>query len=132
MDENSVKVNCSFCGKEIECPKNMLATSKKHMCHICFQKRSDNGSGKELKDVHVDYPTHDLINETASRMVDDMVKDVFPKLWNSRKKELKEMPKKELAYEMFGTGAFTALSTMLKLQHERGMKEQKEADKKNG
>lgn len=131
MNENSIKVNCGFCGKDMECPKSMLVTSKKHMCHLCFQERVDKGSGEELKDVHVDYPTYDLIDETASRMVDDMVKDVFPNIWNNRKKELKEMPRKELAYEMFGSGAFIALSTILKLQHKQGMKEQKE-DKKNG
>ena len=124
MDENSVKVNCDFCKKEIECPKNMLEKVKKHMCHECFLEKVENGSDEELKDIHVDYPTEDLIEETASRMVDQMIEEVFPGVWNSKKSELKDMSKKDLAYEMFGAGAYIALSNMMKIQHEQNMKEQ--------
>ena len=63
MDEKSVKVTCDFCGKEIECPKDMIKKAKKHMCHECFQDRAENGNPEELKDVHVDYPTENLIEE---------------------------------------------------------------------
>ena len=129
MDENSVKVNCDFCTKEMECPKEMLEKSKKHMCHICFEKRIEKGSGEDLKDVHVDYPADSLIEETANRMVHDMVEDVFPKMWSNEKNKLKEMTKKELAYELFERGAYITLSTVLKLQHEQGMKQEKERDK---
>jgi hypothetical protein len=131
MDENSVNVNCDFCGKKIECPKDMLEKSKKHMCHECFLDKSENGSDVELKDVHVDFPTENLIEETANTMVNQMVDEVFPKMWTERKNELKDMSKKDLANEMFGAGAYLALSTFMKLQHEQGMKEEKK-NTKNG
>ena len=124
MDENSVKVNCDFCEKEIECPKDMLEEVKKHMCYECFLEKVENGSDEELKDIHVDFPTEDLIEETASRMVNQMIEEVFPGVWNSKKRELKEMSKKDAAYEMFGAGAYIALSNMMKIQHEQNMKEQ--------
>ncbi|HLC84279.1 MAG TPA: hypothetical protein VJH22_00620 [Candidatus Nanoarchaeia archaeon] len=122
MDETVVRVSCDFCGKEIECPKHMLETAKKHMCHTCFQDRIDNGSGEELKDVHVDLPPEKFIEETAERMVDKMIDKVFPLVWSERKDEFKELSKKDLAYEMFGAGAYIALSNLMKLQHEQGMK----------
>lgn len=126
MDENSIKVNCNFCGNEMECPKDMLKKAKKHMCHVCFQNKVNKGSDEELKDVHVDFPAENLIEDTASKMVNEMVESVFQKIWDSRKKEFKEMTKKDLAYEMLGAGAYIALSNILKLQHEQGMKEEKE------
>ena len=131
MDENSVKVDCDFCGKEMECPKDMLEKAKKHMCHECFLERAENGSGEELKDVHVDFPIENLIEGTANKMVNQMIGEVFSLVWNERKNELKELSKKDLAYEMFGAGAYIALSNFMKLQHEQGMKEQKEAKKQN-
>lgn len=132
MDENSVKVNCDYCEKEMECPKNMLETSKSHMCHECFLERVEKGSNEELKDVHVDFPTENLIEETANTMVNEMVEKVFSNLWNDKKNELKEMSKKDLAYEMFGAGAYIALSNVLKLQHEQEMRWKKETEKKDG
>ena len=128
-EHNSVKVNCDFCGMEIECPKDMLEKAKKHMCHKCFQDKAEKGSDEELKDVHVDYPTEELINVTANRMVNQMVEEVFPKIWDERKQNLKEMSKKELAYEMFGSGAYIALSNFMQLQNQRESKEKaKEGD----
>ncbi|MFH0874593.1 MAG: hypothetical protein V1859_01555 [archaeon] len=127
MDEKTVNVNCDFCGKEIECPISMMEKSKKHMCHECFLERPKNGSDEELKDVHVDFPTEDFIEEAANMMVGKMVDETFPSLWSERKNQLKELSKKELAQEMFGAGAYLALSTFMKLQHEE---EKKEADKK--
>ncbi len=127
MDENSIKVNCDFCGKQIECPKDMLEKSKKHMCHECFLEKIENGSDEELKNIHVDFPTENLIEETANMMVNEMIAEMFPIVWSERKKELKEMPKKDMAYEMFGAGAFIALNNFMKLQHEQRMKEEKEA-----
>ena len=55
-------------------------------------------------------------------MVNEMIEEVFPALWNEDKTKLKEMSKKDLAYEMFGAGAYLALSSFMKLQHEEGMK----------
>ena len=101
------------------------------MCHECFQNRAENGSDEEIKDVHVDYPTESLIEETANRMVNQMVDELFPMIWNENKTRLKEMSKKDLAYEMFGAGAYIALSNIMKLQYGQASKEKKNAEKKN-
>ncbi len=130
MDENSVKVNCDYCEKEMECPKDMLQTSKSHMCHECFSERVEKGSNEELKDVHVDFPTEDLIEKTANTMVNEMVEEVFSDIWNSKKSELKEMSKKDAAYEMFGAGAYIALSNVLKIQHMQARRKEKGLMKK--
>jgi len=125
MDKSSIKVNCNFCEKQIECPKDMLEKSKKHMCHECFLEKAENGSEEEFKDVHVDFPVENLIEETANKMANEMVDKMFPLVWGERKNEFKELSKKDLAYEMFGAGAYIALSNFIKLQHEQGMKEEK-------
>lgn len=115
--EEAIKVNCDFCGREMECPKDMLA--KKQMCHECFYDRAKKGGDDNgpIENVHVDIPVDELISKTAGNMTDEMVEAAFPKIWEERKEELKELSKKELAYEMFGTGAYIALSNLLKLQH---------------
>lgn len=122
---NSIKVNCDFCGKEIECPKNMLEKAKKHMCHECFLDKAHNGNDEPLEDVHVDFPTNELISELANKMTNEMVEEMFPEVWG-RKNELKEMSKKELAYEMFGAGAYIALNNILQMQYQKEMEEKKE------
>lgn len=125
MDENSVNVKCSFCGKEIECPKDMLETAKRHMCHECFFGRAEKGLAEDLKGVHIDIPPETLIAQTASNMVNQMVDEVFPMLWGKRKGEFKEMSTKDIAHEMFGAGAYIALSNFMKMQYERDMKDMK-------
>lgn len=116
---DSVKVNCDFCGKEIECPKSMLEKAKRHMCHECFLNKVHNGNDEPLEDVHVDFLTNELISEMANNMTNEMVEELFPKVWDERKNELKEMSKKELAYEMFGSGAHIALSSILQMQYQK-------------
>ncbi len=128
MSENLTKVNCDFCGKEIECPKDMLEKVKKHMCYECFQDREEN-SDEELKDVHVDFPTNELINDSADRMVSEMVDSVFQNVWAERKEEMRDLSKKELAYEMFGAGAYIALSNFMQLIHQQQKEELKNPSK---
>ena len=36
--EDEVNVNCSFCNKQIPCPKDMLSYEK-HVCDECFEKQ---------------------------------------------------------------------------------------------
>jgi len=105
QESKSVKVNCSFCGKEMECPENMLAKSKKHMCFDCFHNEK-NPPDEELKDVHIDVPVNMLEERISEEMTNDMVDKLFPDLWRSKKGELKHMSKKELAEEMFGAGIY--------------------------
>ncbi len=110
-EEKSIKVNCSFCGKGMECPEEMLESSKKHMCHECFI--TIEPQEEEMKDVHVDIPTDKLPETVASGMADSMVAEVFPNLWSERKDELKEKSKKDLAADMFGAGVYLGVKAFL-------------------
>lgn len=112
--ENSkiIKVKCSFCGKDMECPDEMLKTSKRHMCYECFQK-SDTIGDKDLKDIHVDIPTNELSDAIAESFADNAVDEVFPKLWSEKKADLKELSKKELSKELFGAGIFMGIQAFM-------------------
>ena len=111
MNQKSVKVNCDFCGKEMECPADMLKESKKHMCYQCFITKRP--ADEEIKNVHVDIPMDKMPEVAASGMADKMVEEVFPRLWSERKDELKEMSKKDLAVEMFGAGIYFGVKTFM-------------------
>ena len=112
-NKESVKVNCSFCGKEIECPKDMLQKSKKHMCYECFQNAGELAKGEDLGEVHVDIPMDKMEELIPENLTNSLVKEVFPDVWKERKEELKAMSKRDLAEEMFGTGVYIAIQQML-------------------
>ena len=67
MDEDakSVKVSCSFCGSEMECPENMLQESEKHMCFECFQNTDEKDMPSEISKVHIDIPKEKLLDEVS-------------------------------------------------------------------
>ena len=90
-----VKITCDCCGKEIECPEEMLKTSKKHLCYTCFQdpKSTKNFTDDELKNVHVDIPTENLSDEIADRLATMMVNEVFPKVWSKNKEDFRKSSK---------------------------------------
>ncbi len=110
--KKSVKVNCSFCSKEIECPENMLQ-SKKHMCYDCFQNAGELAKGEDLGQVHVDIPMDKMDELIPENLTNSLVEEAFPDIWSERKNELKDLSKKDLAREMFGTGAYIAIQQML-------------------
>lgn len=103
IERKPVKVNCSFCGSEIECPEDMLDSSK-HMCYRCFIKHEPGE--EELKNVHVDIPTDKMAEVSASGMADALILEAFPDIWAEKKKELKEMSRRDVAAEMFGAGVY--------------------------
>ena len=111
--KESVKVNCSFCGKEIECPKDMLQKSKKHMCYDCFQNAGELAKGADLGEVHVDIPMDKMDELIPENLTNSLVEEAFPDVWKERKEELKAMSKRDLAEEMFGAGVYIALQQML-------------------
>ncbi len=111
--KESVKVNCSFCGKRIECPEDMLEKSKKHMCYECFQNVGELAKGEDLREVHVDIPMDKMDELIPENLTNSLVEEAFPDVWKERKEELKAMSKKDLAEEMFGTGAYIAIQQML-------------------
>ncbi len=104
-----IGVNCSFCGKEIECPADMINKVEKHACFECFSNFDATMSEKEILKMHVDIPKKDLSDMAAEHAVNKMLQEIFPKLWAEHKEELKEMSKQDLAREMFAEGAFIAL-----------------------
>lgn len=116
MDENikSIKVNCSFCGSDMECPENMLQDSEKHMCFECFQSTDEENMPSDVSKVHIDIPKDKLLDTMPDAMTSSMVEELFPDIWKERKEELKEMSKKELAEEMFGAGVYVAINNLIK------------------
>lgn len=109
-NEEIVKVNCSYCGKEIECPKNMLHEVEKHACLDCFENLPKNKNNRTK--VHVDIPMNELmkgfdnIEDIADKFAEKQIKEVFPEIWAKHKDEMKEMSKKELAEKMFDEGLY--------------------------
>src|SRR3989344_6897058 len=99
MDKNykSVKVNCSFCNGEMECPENMLEASEKHMCFECFKKQDETGFIGDTSKVHIDIPKDKAMGMIPDSMASSLVEELFPEIWAEKKEELKEMSKKELA-----------------------------------
>ena len=110
-----IKVKCDFCGKDMECPEEMLKTSKRHMCYTCFQnsKNIKNVRDEEIKNIHVDVPMDELTDTIAENFADNMVEEVFPKLWSEKKADLKELSKKELSKELFGAGIFMGIQAFM-------------------
>lgn len=105
-EEDIVKVNCSFCGKEIDCPKNMLK-SKKHACYDCFKKIGDEIPAKEVGKIHVDFDMEQFEEDMPSFLAENATAATFPEIWKRHKIEIKNMSKKEMAKEMFFRGAET-------------------------
>ena len=124
-DEETVKVNCSYCCKEIECPIGLLDKVEKHACVDCFEnlpKDKDN-----LTKVHVDIPMNDVMDDIADEFVKKQIKELVPEIWAKHKDEMKEMSKRELAEKMFDEGmyigfigAFTYSATMAEEKEDMG------------
>lgn len=104
--EEIVKVNCSYCGKEIECPKKMLDKVEKHACLKCFKNLPEDKSNQTK--IHVDIPISldEAIEGIADKFVEKQIKEVFSEIWAKHKDEMKEMSKKELAKKMFDEGLY--------------------------
>jgi len=102
--EELIKVNCSYCGKEIECPKNMLKEVEKHACLDCFKNLTKDKANKTK--VHVDIPMNEALENIAEEFADKQTNEGFPEIWAEHKEEMKEMSKKELAEKMFNEGIY--------------------------
>ena len=115
-----VKLNCDCCGKKIECPEDMLKTSKKHVCFQCFQdpKNFKNFTDEERKNVHVDIPMEKLADTVAEKFATMIVNDMFSEIWSEEKENLKEFSKKDLAKEMFGAGVFFGVQAFIDSMNE--------------
>ena len=103
-EEEIVNVNCSYCGKEIECPKDMINKAEKHACVDCFKNPPKNKDN--ITKVHVDIPMNNALENIADEFSKKQIKEVFPEIWVKHKDEMKEMSKKELAEKMFDEGLY--------------------------
>lgn len=114
-DKKIINVKCCICGKDIECPEEMLKTAKKHMCYKCFQnpKNFKKFNEDERKNVHVEIPSNELTDNIADDFASMMVDEVFPKLWSEKKEDLKDLSKKDLSKEMFGVGIFMGIQAFM-------------------
>lgn len=111
MKEETSYVDCSFCGKSIPCPDNMLQ-SEKHMCSDCI----DDKRYLELKGgskVHFAIPNEEFADRMANAMVDELLQNEFPEIWKNAKDDIKEMSKKQISEEMFSHGAYVAARTLM-------------------
>ncbi len=96
MKEQMLKVNCSFCGKEIECPRDMVNTEK-HSCFECFEKLKDNWSDIEKSKIHIDLPPEKLNEVLPEVLTDSIVEEIFPQLWIDKKTGIKADVQKRIS-----------------------------------
>jgi len=107
----TIKVNCDFCSKEIECPENMMK-SERHACFECFNKMKDKWSGDDFEKVHVDIPMDKMDEIMPEMLMNSVLNEVFPQLWKEKKSDLKQLSKKEIAEEMFAAGAESMIDVL--------------------
>ncbi len=116
MKPKLIKVNCSFCGNEIECPEDMM-DSERHACFKCFQKlKRKDFNGVDFSKVHVDIPKDKLDKVMPDIMMRSLMENVFPMIWKECKVDIKEMSKREIAESMFAAGASAILDTMMNVE----------------
>lgn len=110
-----INVKCDFCGKDMECPEDMLKTSDGHMCYTCYQNPENmkNGKNKGFKNIHIDMPMVDFTDTIAGNFADTMVEEVFKDIWSEKKMDLNDMSKKELSKEMFGAGVYLGIQAFI-------------------
>ncbi len=112
-DEKMIKTKCSFCSNEVNCPEQDFNSFKEFMCFECFSKKAETDD--EIGDeIYIDFTKEDLYDATGSSFADALVQDYFPKFWAKSKEEFKEMSKKELAEEAFGTGVYMGVRALMK------------------
>jgi len=114
-DEKVVMVTCDCCGAEIECPQEMMKTSKKHLCSSCFKdpRNLEKFTEEERRYVHVDIPMEDLADTVADSLAETITKEAFPTIWSEEKGALKTFSKKELAEEMFAIGVYMGVQSVM-------------------
>ena len=64
-------------------------------------------------------------------LTNSLVGEAFPDVWKERKEELKAMSKRDLAEEMFGTGAYIAIQQMLYTMKQMDKAEDEKSDRQD-
>jgi len=113
MKPKILKVNCSFCGIEIECPEEMK-DMEKHLCFNCFQNLSEH-EFEDIEKIHVEIPSDKLEDIILDALMTCIINDLFPRFWKDKRRQLKNMRKKEMAKEAFAAGASATFHLMREL-----------------
>ena len=79
----------------------------------------------EKNEEHVHGPDcdHDHEQGEIEKIAGSFTDENFPKLWEHSKKEIKELSKKDLAQQMFFTGAAMILEALQYQQHDKKNKD---------
>jgi hypothetical protein len=121
VEKNIIKVACSFCGKEIDCPESMNEPMRKHMCFECFQKGDD--LPENFHKMHIEIPSNKTAEILPQIIANQLIEILFQQLWNDLKQELKPLSKKELAERMFGEGAYAAIYCLIQWLIDESLRE---------
>ena len=129
MGAKEINVKCSFCGKEIPCPENMIK-SQKHACFECFMKIKDKLDPKEVDRIHVVIPKEKLQETMPDMLINYAMQKAFPDFWNDHKSKFKDMSKKEIVEESFLAGAKIILNLKEDFEKEMTNKNSKYKNRK--
>ena len=117
---NSRPKKCSSCKNQILVPDEKVNNFKKYLCSDCYEKMNESERKETIKNnnCYLEINEENFIKkelDLANSFAEKAVEDVFPKIWQDKKEELKSMSKKELAEIMFFEGVFTAVTNFIHL-----------------
>ncbi len=95
------------------------------------RKNKKENTHKEHEHRHDGNCNHDHGHDPMQQLAEDFTKQNFPVLWNEHKKQLKEMSKKEIAEQMFFSGASMILNSVQQT-HEKSENNKEKSEEKNG
>jgi hypothetical protein len=123
MTEKNVR--CNICGIELPCEQCRDEPEKfegfAHLCYSCYKK------GAEIPDkekAHLCIP-EDKLNEEYQKFLGEMAASTYLDMWESEKKRLKDLSRKELGQTCFLEGASFMLQLMRKMSQEGAEEEGK-------
>ena len=126
---NSRPKKCSSCKNQILVPDEKVNNFKKYLCSDCYEKMNEveRKGTIQSNDCYIEINGEDFIKkeiDLANSFAEKAVEDIFPKLWQDKKEELKSMSKKELAEIMFFEGVFTAVANFIHLPNKIDVNEE--------
>ena len=102
--DEDMNYNCKKCNKKISAHNKDWHNG---MCDECSKNYTKNFNEEDFN-MPMDFDKYPV-----EAMTNSLVEEAFPDIWQERKKELKEMAKKELAKEMFGAGAYISINNFM-------------------
>jgi len=108
--EDEVNVNCSFCNKQIPCPKDMLSYEK-HVCDECFEKQPNKINIDDVEEgkIHIAIPNEKYYNVLAKFVADAAIDGIFLDIWKEMKEKDRDLSKKDFSKKMFIHGVFAGV-----------------------